>query len=167
MLSNCFCFVLVTSSQLDSYQLSLVYLLPHDVKKPQNGLFQKKFKQVRGRGVGLRIFFCENTPGIFHFFTLPLEFPDKTKLNPWIFHKIVLDPFEISRPKTKIHGNSTLFFLGHPSKLHFVFNSTCYFSDTPGNSISSKPPCLDFFWKSPIASYLTSGTFLLFINNYC
>ena len=120
MLSNCSCFVLVTSSQLDSYQLSLVYLLPHDVKKPQNGLFQKKFKQVRGRGVGLRIFFCENTPGIFHFFTLPLEFPDKTKLNPWIFHKIVLDPFEISRPKTKIHGNSTLFFLGHPSKFHFV-----------------------------------------------
>ena len=99
--------------------------------------------------MGLRIFFCENSPGIFHFFTLPLEIPDKTKLNPWMFHKIVLDPLEISRPKTKIHGNSTLFFLGHPSKLHFVFNSTCYFSDTPGNSISSKPTCLDFFLGKP------------------
>ena len=32
---------------------------------------------------------------IFHFFTLPLENPDKTELNPWIFHKIVLDPLEI------------------------------------------------------------------------
>ena len=29
---------------------------------------------------------------IFHFYTLPLEIPDKTKLEPWIFHKIVLDP---------------------------------------------------------------------------
>ena len=126
MLSNClFCF-------------GLVYLLPHDVNKPQNGLFQKKFKQVRGRGVGLKIFFCENSPGIFHFFTLPLEIPDKTKLNPWMFHKIVLDPLEISRPKTKIHGNSTLFFLGHPSKLHFVFNSKYY-------STSSKPPLFGFF----------------------
>ena len=28
----------------------------------------------------------------FIFFTLSLEIPDKTKLNPWIFHKIVLDP---------------------------------------------------------------------------
>ena len=28
-------------------------------------------------------------PGTFHFFTLPLEIPDKTKLNPCIFHKIV------------------------------------------------------------------------------
>ena len=34
-------------------------------------------------------------PRIFHSFTLPLENPDKTKLNPWIFHKIVLDPLEI------------------------------------------------------------------------
>ena len=30
------------------------------------------------------------TPGMFHFLTLTLEIPDKTKLNPWIFHKIVL-----------------------------------------------------------------------------
>ena len=112
MLSNCFCFVLVTSSQRDSYQLSLVYLLPRDVNKPQNGLFQKKLKQVGRRGTGLRIFFCENSPGIFLFsFTLPLEIPDKAKLNPFIFHKIVLDPLEISRPKTKIHGNPHYFFL--------------------------------------------------------
>ena len=64
----------------------------------------------------------ENPPGIFHFFTLPQEIPDKKKLNPWIFHKIVLDPLEIPRPKTKTPGNSTLFFLGHPWKFHFVFN---------------------------------------------
>ena len=53
----------------------------------QNGLFQKKLKRE------LRICFFE-TPGTFHFFfTLPLEIPDKTKLNPWTFHTIVLDPF--------------------------------------------------------------------------
>ena len=38
------------------------------------------------------IYFFENLPGIFHFFSLPLEIPDKTKLNSWLFQKIVLDP---------------------------------------------------------------------------
>ena len=46
--------------------------------------------------------------------TLPLEIPDKTKLNPWKFHKIVLDHLEILRPKTKTPGNPALF--------DFVFN---------------------------------------------
>ena len=115
MWSNCFCFVLVTPSQLRSQPVFqnllgiFICLLPGDVNKPENGLFQKKIKMGGWRG--LRIYFCENSPGIFHFFTLPLEIPDKTKLNPWIFHKIVLDPLEIPRPKTKTHGNSTLFFL--------------------------------------------------------
>ena len=40
-------------------------------------------------------------PGSFHFFILPLEIPDKTKLNPWILHKIVLDPLEIPSPKQR------------------------------------------------------------------
>ena len=34
----------------------------------------------------------------------------------------VRDPLEIPKPKTKAHGNSTLFFLGHPWKFHFIFN---------------------------------------------
>ena len=84
------------------------YLSAAPCCKQTSEWFQKK---SRKGGVGLRIYFCENSPGIFHFFTLPLEIPDKTKLNPWIFHKIVLDPLEIPRPKTKTHGNSTLFFL--------------------------------------------------------
>ena len=40
-------------------------------------------------------------PGSFHFFILPLEIPDKTELNPWILHKIVLDPLEIPSPKQR------------------------------------------------------------------
>ena len=83
------------------------------------GLFQKISKQ-EGGGVEDILFW--NPPGIFHFFTWPLKFPDKTKLNPWIFHKIVLDPLEILRPKTKTPGNSTLFFLGQPWTFHFIFN---------------------------------------------
>ena len=36
---------------------------------------------------GFRIYFRENCPGIFHFFTLSLEIPDKKK-DPWKFHII-------------------------------------------------------------------------------
>ena len=140
MWSNCFCFVLVTPSQLRSQPVFqnllgiFICLLPGDVNKPENGLFQKKIKMGGGRG--LRIYFCENSPGIFHFFTLPLEIPDKTKLNPWIFHKIVLDPFspwkfqdQKQRPMEIPHyfflvtlGNSTSFLI-NPYKFHVLFFS--------------------------------------------
>ena len=56
------------------------------------------------------------------FFKTPLEFFNFSKYNPCIFHKIVLEPLEVPRPKTKVPGNSALFFLGHPWKFHFVFN---------------------------------------------
>ena len=62
------------------------------------------------------------TPLKYFIFTFPLEIPDKTKLHPWQFHKIVLDPLEIPRLKTKTPRNST-FFLGHRWKFHFA-NST-------------------------------------------
>ena len=53
-------------------------------------------------------------------FNLPWEF--YPRLHHWKFHKIVLDPLVVPRPKTKTPGNSTLFFLGDPWKFHFVFN---------------------------------------------
>ena len=40
-------------------------------------------------------------PGIFHFFTLSLEIPDKIKLHPWKFHKIIFNTLEIQKPKSK------------------------------------------------------------------
>ena len=52
----------------------------------------------------------EKTPGIVRFVTLPWEIPDKMKFRPWKFHQIVSHPLEFPRPKTKTHGNSTLFF---------------------------------------------------------
>ena len=56
---------------------------------------------------------------------LPLEILDKMKLHPWKFHKIVLQPLEFPRVNTKTYGNSTL-----------------YFFNTPGNSMS--------FWRIKI-----------------
>ena len=54
----------------------------------------------------------KETPGIFRIFILPLEIPGKTKLHPWKFYKIVLDPLENPRrSKTKTPGNSISFFL--------------------------------------------------------
>ena len=55
----------------------------------------------------------------------------------------------------------TIFFLQHPWKFHFVFkltpgNSTCYFFESPGNSLSSTPPpppCLVFLcMEDPIVT---------------
>ena len=60
-------------------------------------------------------------PGIFRFFTLLLEIPDKT-LHTWKLQKIVLHPSEIIGPKTKTPGNSAQFFLDHPWRFDAVFN---------------------------------------------
>ena len=56
--------------------------------------------------------FCENSPGIFHFFTLTLEIPDKTKINPWIFHKIV-SARSLGNAKAKNKD---------PCKFHIIFS---------------------------------------------
>ena len=61
------------------------------------GLFQKK-------EIGVEDILFWIPLEIFHFFTLGI--PDKVKLHPWKFYKIVLDPLKIPRPKTKILGNS-------------------------------------------------------------
>ena len=67
--------------------------------------------------------------GISHFFILPLEIPDKAKVNPWIFYKIVLDiswKFQslIERPLEIPHLHDFLALAGHPClpEFHFVFN---------------------------------------------
>ena len=60
---------------------------------------------------GLRIYLFKKFAGIFHFFLLyPWKFQTK-QLNPWIFHKIVLDPLEIPRTKEKT-----------PWKFHIIFS---------------------------------------------
>ena len=90
----------------------------------------------------------------FSFFTLPLEIPDKTKLNPWIFHKIVLDPLRFQGPKQRpleishyfflvTLGNSASFLI-NPWKLHLLF--LWY----PWKFHFFNPTFWNFFWYSPI-----------------
>ena len=73
-------------------------------------------KKNPNRG-GLRIYFFENPPEIFHFFNLT---PGNSRQNKAqtldIIHKIVLNSLKIPRPKTKTPGNSILFFLCHSWK---------------------------------------------------
>ena len=57
-----------------------------------------------------------------YFIFLPLEIPGKTKLHPWKFYKIVLDPLKIFKAENQAPANYTLFFLGHPWKFQFVYN---------------------------------------------
>ena len=132
----------------------------------------------RGRGGDrLRTHFFENPRGSFHIFTLSLKISEKAQLNPWIFHKIVLDPLEIPRPKTKTPCNRTLFFLGYSWKFHsFLLNPWKFhmlFLWYPWKFHILNPPCLDFFWNSPILclSFLiflvTSASIVTFSQTYC
>ena len=58
-------------------------------------------------------------------------------LHPWKFHKFLLDPVEIPRPKSKTLEIQYFFFLEHPLKFHSALrvkltprNSICSFFDT-------------------------------------
>ena len=114
------------------------------------GCFRKKI-QTRFEDI-----LFEN-PGVFHFFTLTLEIPDKTKPSPWIFHRIVLDPLEIPIQKTdpwNFHiifswphfGNSILFLI-NPWKFYMLFLWYLWkfhILNLP------PPPCLHLFWNNPL-----------------
>ena len=105
----------------------------------------------------MKIYFKKN-PGIFRFLTLPPEISDETKLHPWKFCKIVLEPFKNLRPKTKTPGNSTSFFFWSPQENPLLFqltpgNFACYFLkllEIPYLQPPSPPPLFFFFWNSPI-----------------
>ena len=85
---------------------------------------RKKSKQG-----GLRIYFFENPPEIFHFFNLTPENSRQNKAQTLdIIHNIVLNSLGIPRPKTKTPGNSIFFF--------FV---------TLGNSGNPPSPLFGFF----------------------
>ena len=115
-----------------------------------NGLFQKKKLRVWLR----HIFFGKN-PEISRYVTLPLEIPDKTRLqlHSWSFCKVVLaTPLKIPEPKTKATGNSNFFLITPGSSTFFLVNSgnsAFYFFDTPRSSMSSTHiPCF-FFLEQP------------------
>ena len=61
----------------------------------------------------MRIYYFENYLGLFNFFYFTLEIPDKTKLHPWKFHKIVSDPLGIQIPLKAKNQD--------PWKFHIIF----------------------------------------------
>ena len=75
-------------------------------------------------------YFFEKNPVCFGFLTLPLEFPNKTKFDPWKIHKIVLNPLQILDDIFLITPESFTSLLINPWK------SACYFFNTHGNSVS-------------------------------
>ena len=98
-----------------SQNISLLAVQLYCVRHKILGYSRKKTN--RGEGVEYILLW---TPLEYFIFTFPMEISDKEKLHPWKFYKILLDPLEIPRTKTKIHGNSILFFLGRHLKLHIV-----------------------------------------------
>ena len=90
---------------------------------------------------GLRTYYFEKTPGIFRFFTLPLEIGAKIGLHPQKLHKIVLQPSEILRPKTRTTKNSKLFFnlssenplavSSIPLEISYPQTPVCFFLEQP------------------------------------
>ena len=96
------------------------------------------------------------THGIFYFFTLPLEIPDKIKLHPWKFHKIALDPLEIPRPNHQDTWKFHICFSWSPLEISFAISLMPLEIPFP---LTLPPLRLIFFWNSPfedgqLASYL-------------
>ena len=97
-------------------------------------------------------------PHMEYFVFLHLESPDKTKLHPWKFYKIVLDPLKNSKAKNQVLRKFHTNFSWSTFEIPFYFsltpgNYTCSFFDTPGNSISLLPLFFFFFslfWICPL-----------------
>ena len=83
----------------------------------QNGIcvgpFQKKSKQEKGQK-------WWKTPRIFTFVSLPLEIPDKVKLHPWEFYKIMLHPLEF-QVKNQEPWRFHIIFSGSPFQTPLLF----------------------------------------------
>ena len=106
---------------------------------------------------GLKAYFFEPVPGIFHFFTLP-QGNSRQKAPPWKVHRFLLDPVEIPNPKLLeiphyfflvTLGNSTSFLM-NPWKFHMLF--LWLLLEIP----YSQPPVCLFFRDSPMINLVPS-----------
>ena len=98
-------------------------------------------KIQRGLG-GVRIYFFENLE-FFIFLLYSWKFQTKQSSNPGIFHKIVLDPLKIPRPKTKTPGNSTSVLI-NTWKFHMligIFTGGIFLLD------EGRGPDKEWFWQ--------------------
>ena len=155
MWSNCFCFVLLHLASYLARQPvfqnkicfgNFIYVLPRDVNKPQNGLFQKKIKQ--GLGGQDILLWKLHQKWYFSFFYLlyPWKFQTKQGSTPGYSTKLCQIPQKDPQKSHIIFSWSTLEI---PLRFYLTpRNSTCYYFDTPGNSISSIP-LFGFFLEQP------------------
>ena len=125
-----FCFGYIQLARSPDFQNlfeNFIYLLLYDVSKPQNGLFQKKFKQGGGGGWGYTFVKTVLEHSFFYFISgnsrqnksqlldipqncVPLETPRPKKKFMEIPHNFFLTTL----------GNSTSFLINH-QKFHMLF----------------------------------------------
>ena len=124
------------------------------------GYSKKNKKQVQwGGGVGGAEVI--NPTRIFHFLTLPLEVPGKTKLHPWKFHKFLFWT-EIPHYFFLVTLLGTLFLI-NPWKFHMLF--LWY----PWIFHILKPPCLFFSGIDQLSYsllYCFFSKLILFCNRF-
>ena len=156
---------MVQMPYLDIRSMLLPGQVPYNTNSSQflwNRLSRKK------TNMGLRTYFFEKflkkKRRFFLYFSLPLEISGKTKLHPQKFGKILYVTFlrnfkaKKPRPLEISHecflfslGNSNL-FLTNPWKFCMLFLEQSWkFYILP---LPRSPPCLIFFWNSPISKTL-------------
>ena len=99
-------------------------------------LFQKKSKQG---GWGYTF---SKIPKHFSFFYFTPGNSRQSKAQPWIFHKIVFGPIGNSKTKNKDPWKFRTIFSWSPLEIAHAIS--------PLEIPYPQPPCLDFFWNSPI-----------------
>ena len=125
---------------------NLCYSFWHNRESAQSALFllsmgySWKYTYITNKG-GWEYTSLKKPPGIFRFVTLTIEISNKKGVHPWKFCKILWHLLEVSRSKTKTHGNSRFF---HEHTWENPGISTCSFF---------------FFWNNP--TYVSSSQNLI------
>ena len=122
--------------------------------------------------------FFEKSPEILwfcHFIALGI-FLEKTKLHPWKFYKVVLQPLKTPKSKNKTHDYIIFFVITPPGNSTSLFwnlrISAWSFFSTPGNSIMAVQITWIWKWNQNILQKLTFKTIQLsweqkMIKGYC
>ena len=84
----------------------------------------------------------------------PLKFQRKQSFTPRNSTELCYTSWKFQGQKPRpMEMPHNFFFITHRNSTCFSLTpgiSTCFFFNNPVNSMSSTPPCLDFFWNGPI-----------------